>query len=87
MASSCPLIALLMVFYRFARKAALMVYKLFDKGSVTEKKALLRRSEVTPIQLLGDKGKADIDTQMKAKFVEFDANNDGTVLYSSLLTS
>lgn len=61
----------------FVRKAAVMVYKLFDVASLEEKKALVSRAKITPISLLGPRSNKRVKQQLVAKFDDFDADSDG----------
>lgn len=61
----------------FCRKAAQTVAKIFDPSALAEKKALLERSAVMPVELLDAKSREQIDKKMAAKFSEFDADYDG----------
>lgn len=61
----------------FARHAAVMIYKLFDKDSLKEKTNVLKRSNITPIELLGSDSRKRIERQLREKFKEFDADEDG----------
>mmetsp|Transcript_5276 Transcript_5276/g.8279 ORF Transcript_5276/g.8279 Transcript_5276/m.8279 type:complete len:530 (-) Transcript_5276:216-1805(-) len=61
----------------FARQIAYMVYKLFDKEAVKQKKAVIQRSAITPVELLGGRSRARIQKQMRSKFREFDVDDDG----------
>lgn len=61
----------------FARKAAFMIHQLFDSTSVSERSKMIKRSSITPIQLLSATSRQRIEEQMRLKFLEFDSDNDG----------
>jgi Ca2+-binding EF-hand superfamily protein len=61
----------------FARKAAHMIYMLFDASALAERSSMIRRSAITPIQLLSSSARARIEHSIRAKLAEFDADGDG----------
>jgi len=61
----------------FARKAAHMIYMLFDAEALAERSSMIRRSAITPIQLLGAPARRRIEQAIRAKLHEFDHDNDG----------
>ncbi len=61
----------------FARKAAQMILMLFDPSALKERSSMIRRSIITPIQLLAGKARGRIERAMRAKLREFDADRDG----------
>ena len=53
-----------------------MIYKLFDVTSASERHHLIHRSAIVPIPLMGGKIRSMIERQMRAKFIEFDVDQD-----------
>lgn len=61
----------------FSRVVAYMVYKMFDKETINQKKTVIQRSAITPVELLGGRSRERIQKQMRNKFREFDVDDDG----------
>jgi Ca2+-binding EF-hand superfamily protein len=67
-----------LVDYRnFSRKAAMMIYKLFDRKNLNAKRSAIERSSITPIELLAGNTRKRVESQMRARFREFDNDDDG----------
>ena len=60
----------------FARKAAHMIYQLFDAAALGQRSSMIARASITPVQLLGGHARRKIDFETKARFAEFDADAD-----------
>jgi hypothetical protein len=61
----------------FSRRTAIVIYSLFTNTNVSAKKIAIQRSTITPIQLLASNTKKRVEAQMRAKFREFDNDDDG----------
>lgn len=61
----------------FARKAALIIAKLFDRESVAERSTFANRGTVAPIALLTAADKQRVESELRQKFMDFDTNGDG----------
>ena len=63
----------------FVRQCSLMLSYLFDRQSVVERSALSSRGVVAPIALLTQEDRERVEAELRARFAEFDSNNDGTL--------
>lgn len=61
----------------FARKTAHMLLTLFSSDTRGERSDIIARSRITPVQLLSRAARKRIEHQMRARFDEFDSNDDG----------
>jgi len=61
----------------FSRRTALLIYRLFNRKNLNAKKSAIRRSSITPVELLAGNTRNRVAAQMRAKFREFDNDDDG----------
>jgi len=61
----------------FSRRTALLIYKLFHRKNLKAKKLAIQRSSITPVELLAGNTRDRVAAQMRAKFREFDNDDDG----------
>lgn len=61
----------------FSRRTAIIIYSLFTNTNLSAKRLAIQRSTITPIQLLASNTKKRVEAQMRAKFREFDNDDDG----------
>jgi len=61
----------------FSRRTALLIYRLFNRQNLNAKKSAIQRSSITPVELLAGNTRNRVAAQMRAKFREFDNDDDG----------